>query len=141
MKKIIVALLCCISITAQAQHLQTGEVPAGIHTAFNKQFTGVSQVKWEKDTKGYEVTFLQSSKSLSATYGTDGNWLATRTPISATALPATAREYVQQNYAGVAIVGAAEVQLSDGLTNYEAKVNDLTLEFDGSGHFITVHKD
>ena len=109
--------------------------------AFNKSFTGVKEVKWEKEKGNYEANFRQDGVKKSALYDASGNWLETETSITVAELPDAAKDYMAVNYKGDKIKEAAKLKMANGDDNYEAEVKGMDLIFDAKGMFIKKMKD
>jgi Putative beta-lactamase-inhibitor-like, PepSY-like len=136
MKKIVsVCVLACITITLFAQH-KNATVPAGIKSAFEKDFKGSTNVKWEKEGNEYESSFKMNGKTMSANYDVNAVLKETEEEIKVSELPASVTAYVKEHYKGSAIKEAAKITKPGGIVNYEASVNKTDLIFDSQGKFL-----
>ena len=52
MKKTIIAVLLLISVAAIAQKVDASKIPASVKASFSKNFPGLAQVKWERESLG-----------------------------------------------------------------------------------------
>lgn len=141
MKKMIVIGLMLASMPAFAQKLDVSKVPASVMAAFNKNFSGINDAKWEKEKGNYEANFKQNGQKMSALFDANGGWLETETDIAINTLPAAVTEYIAKNYKGEKIKEAAKLKMANGDDNYEAEVKGLDLIFDAKGKFIKSVKD
>ena len=132
------SLLMISGISAQ-QKTMTPPRPA--NNSFAKDFPAATGAKWEKEKGNFEVNFTMNGNKMSAVYDGKGALKETETAIPVASLPAAATNYVQKNYKGVAIKGAAKIIKTGGETVYEAEVNKTDLLFDLNGKFIKSEKD
>ena len=123
------------------QKIVASKVPEAIQTAFSKNFAGIKEMKWEKEKGKYEANFSENGSKKSALFEADGKWLETETGIDASALPASVKEYIAQNYKGAKIKEAAKLRMANGDDNFEAEVKGMDLIFDSKGKFIRKMKD
>ena len=65
MKRVLFALMLG-SVAASAQNVNSSKVPLPVKDAFNKNFSGIKEVKWEKEKGNYEANFIQNKQKLSA---------------------------------------------------------------------------
>lgn len=112
------------------------EVPANVKSAFNKQFSNATKVKWEKEDANYEVNFKQGANEMSAVYTSGGMLDETEIEIEKAQLPDNAVNYVKQHYKRAKIKEAAKITRANGEVNYEAQIKGMDLIFDASGNFI-----
>ncbi len=114
-------------------------IPANVKANFQKDFPGVN-AKWDKEDSGFEASFKQNNKIMSATYDANGNKLETEQDIDAASLPQNIKDYVSQNYKGENIKEAAIITKANGEENYEAEVKETDLLFTKEGQFIKTAK-
>lgn len=132
--------LLTIAIFISAGSFAQKNIPASVQEAFKKNFPGVEVKKWDKEDGNYEANFSKDTKTMSATFDANGNWLETETEMQIKDLPASVAEYVKAHYAGVAIKEAASLKTPKG-NMYEAEVKGKDLLFDMSGKFIKEEND
>ena len=137
MKKslIIVALGVSTSI-AYAQKIKSTEVPAPVTTAFAKQYTKATDVKWDKESENFEASFDLNKTDHSVLYNAQGKVLETEIEIEVKQLPTGVLEYVKSNYKGESVEEATKITDSNGVVTYEAEVDDKDLVFDSNGKFL-----
>ncbi len=133
--------LLLASVSAFGQKIEASQVPVAVKAAFNKQFPGIKEVKWEKEKANYEANFKENGNKMAALFDSDGKWLETETGVNASLLPAGAKEYIAQNYKGAKIKEVAKLKMANGDENYEAEVKGIDLIFDANGKFIKKMKD
>jgi len=140
--KMIMALVISISIgfAANAQKINSSDVPSKVKDSFNKLFSG-TKAKWEKENGNYEANFQQQGKRLSSTFKPDGTYLETETAINTSALPGEVLKYVAVHYKGDKIKESAKITKADGTINYEAEIKGKDVIFDASGNFLQEEKD
>ncbi|MEX6689727.1 PepSY-like domain-containing protein [Danxiaibacter flavus] len=140
MKRTFFVIAAMVTTSVFAQDKQTN-VPVEVKNAFKKNFTGVSNIKWEKEGGEYEVSFSKSGKQMSAVYSAGGNLKETEEVIAINELPVGIDAYVAQHYKGSKIKEAAKIKKANGEINYEAEVNKVDVLFDSKGKFLKEVKE
>ncbi len=108
--------------------------PTAVVAAFNKQFTTVKDLDWEREKNGdWEAEFDQNDTEISANFSPDGKWLETETEIKFSDFPAP----IQAALKGKKVKEAAKILRADGTTVYEAEVKRKDLIFDAAGKLLT----
>lgn len=141
--KNIIALVFAVpmSIAAVAQQLPVGKVPAAVKTSFAKAYPKVKVASWEKENGGYEASFKQAEKQMSAVFSADGKLLESEVDIKPSELPAAALTYLKAQRKGEPIKEAAKITKANGEINYEAEVRGKDLLFDKTGKYIKISND
>lgn len=102
-------LLFAAFIPAAAQ-----KVPDAVVQAFKFHFTNVSNVSWHKMASGnWYADFSTDSLQSKAEYSSDGQWIATRTSLSAGNLPDTLTKAITTQYPTATIKQITHIQRSD----------------------------
>jgi len=138
MKNFITIFVLLISLVGTAQN---SNVPSAIRTAFTKAFDNVSDVKWEKEGKSYEVSFVQNANKMSALIDMKGNILETETELKISSLSLQIINYIKDHYKGKALIGAAKIINAAGILNYEAAIKGKDILFDANGTFLKEVKE
>jgi len=138
MKNFITIFVLLISLVGTAQN---NNVPSAIRTAFTKAFDNVSDVKWEKEGKSYEVSFVQNANKMSALIDMKGNILETETELKISSLSPQIINYIKDHYKGKALIGAAKIINAAGILNYEAAIKGKDILFDSNGTFLKEVKE
>jgi len=138
MKNFITIFVLLISLVGTAQN---NNVPSAIRTAFTKAFDNVSDVKWEKEGKSYEVSFVQNANKMSALIDMKGNILETETELKISSLSLQIINYIKDHYKGKALIGAAKIINAAGILNYEAAIKGKDILFDANGTFLKEVKE
>ena len=107
--------------------------PVAAKNAFEKDFSGVSHVEWEKEGKGYEVNFTQGGKEMSAIYDNSGLMKEKEESISKSDLPAEVSEYMKKHYKGSVIRETAKITSNTGDIKYEVGIKNKDLYFNPKG--------
>lgn len=137
MKIFISLVLMFVSFVGIAQK----NIPAATKAAFAKAFNNVTDIKWEKEEKNYEVSFMQSGNKMSAVIDEKGKVLETETELKVSSLMPQIISYMKVNFKGKELVGAAKIIYADGSLNYEAAIKGKDILFDSNGKFLKVAKD
>lgn len=91
------------------------KVPDAVVQAFKLHFADVSNVTWHKMASGnwYADFSADSSVQSKAEYSQDGQWIATRTSLSAGNLPDTLTKAITTQYPTATIKQITHIQRSD----------------------------
>jgi len=133
MKKIILGLFSTIilSLSVNAQKINTEKVPAAVTTAFQSKFTFATKVKWEMENKTeYEASFDMNGAEMSANFDSYGNWLETETEIKTTTLPIAVLAQLKSDFAGYKIEEASKIESTKNGTCYEAEIEKGLEKYD-----------
>ena len=142
MKKLLIFIVVLtIGGFANGQKLDASKVPAVVKTSFAKQYTGITDVKWEMEDGAYEAGFRKDGKSMSAIFDPNGTFKESEVVIKITELPAGVLDYMKQHYKGITVKEAAKITKANGEVNYEAEIKGKDVVFDTNGKFIKEAKD
>jgi hypothetical protein len=121
MKKTVVLMMTClfISLTGFSQTIPAEKVPVNIKQAFEKKFPAAKDIKYELETREYEVSFKENGVQMSANFDPAGKWLETETQIKVSELPKEVTASVAKNYPGFKINAASRTETSTGGLSYE----------------------
>ena len=115
------------------------KVPDAVKTAFNNKFPGVSEVKWEKESKTeLEANFKMNNSDVSANFKLDGSWVETETTIPASELPPAVSNTVNAKYPGAVYGRTEKIEKPGGNVLYEVNITvngkkkELELNPDGT---------
>ncbi|MCW3114151.1 MAG: hypothetical protein JWR18_2547 [Segetibacter sp.] len=134
-----VALGLCALIVGSfcyGQKVKQAEVPAPVKHAFEKKFTKVKEVKWEKEDDKFEVNFEQDNHEMSAVFTSSGVLEETEVEIKSNELPSAITSYISKYYNRAKVKEAAKITKASGEVNYEAEVKGRDLIFDANGKFV-----
>lgn len=134
MKKVLIVLTSFVLFSCTGQKAKG--VPQTVKDAFSKQYPQASEVKWDKEGDGFEVSFDLNEVDYSLLYDKEGNILETEVEIKPKELPAAAQEYLNKNYTGKKVKEYAKITDPKGVITYEAEVNGVDLMFDSNGTFL-----
>ncbi len=138
MKRLILCLACATSLMACTKKMTTAKVPQNVQQSFTQKFPGATDAEWEQESNGeFEVAFKGTDGRHTANFSATGTWMETETEIPVEKLPAAAKTYL----AGKKIKEAAQLQMADGSTVYEAEVSGTDYLFNEAGQFLRVQKD
>lgn len=120
---------------------QNNNIAPAIKNAFTKAFNNVSDVKWEKEGKNYEVNFVQNANKMSAVIDEQGKILEIESEIKISSLLPQILSYMNENYKGKELIGASKINNENGSIHYEALIKGKGIVFDSKGTFLKVIKD
>lgn len=124
MKVILIpAVVLLVASSACAQKLKESEVPAAVKQAFTKQFSGVKNVKWSKESETeFEAEFKTSQGEQSANFDQSGKWIITETEVSEKSLPAAVQATLKKEFANYKIEETEKAETADQGTFFEVKL-------------------
>ena len=102
--------MLAVQFTGVSQSIPAEKVPANIKQAFAKKFPVATDVKYELETKDYEITFKEKGVGMSADFDPTGKWLETETEIKESDLPKEVISSVAKNFAGFKVTEVAKVE-------------------------------
>ena len=141
MKKIIAVLAIGLSFTAaNAQQVKEKQVPPAVKSSFTKMFTGIKQVKWDKEKNQYEATYTNGQHKNSVLFDNTGKWTEKETAIAVQELPQQALAYMKEHFKGHDLKGAAKITKVNGEVQYEAEISGKDVFFNQQGAFIKAEK-
>lgn len=132
MKSIIIILVAGL-LCSNGAIAQKNEVPSIVKTTFSKKYPTATKIKWEKEGKKYETSFLLNGKDMSVLFDANGEIEETETKIAVSELPRKAQSYAISKGT---IKEAAKIVASNGKVKYEAEVKGKDLIFDEKGNFL-----
>ena len=136
MKKICILLISILflSTTIYAKV----KVPTAVTDAFNKKFSNVTNVKWEKENKDeYEVSFKLNGDNCSANFTIQGEWLETESTIPFDKLPEKVKNSFNISFKNAKVKSAAKIEKAKAATTYEieyklkGKTKEVIMDADG----------
>jgi hypothetical protein len=147
MKKNLMLMVAAVSITTAtfAQHheknekKESGNVPAAVKQAFDKQYPG-TKPRWDYEDGKYEAGFKHNGHEMSVLFNANGIVDEIEMEIPVSQLPAAATSYVTQHKMGK-ISEAAKITKANGEVNFEAEVKGRDVIFDATGKFLKEVKD
>jgi hypothetical protein len=132
----ITASAMLFAMTACAQKIARKDVPEALRSTLQGKYPAAQVISWEKEDTNYEAVFELRDSQMSVLMDPAGNILETETEIDPGRLPESVVAYVELNYSGQRIRGAAKITYADGTVNYEAELKGKDLIFDVCGVFI-----
>lgn len=124
-----------------SQKISESEVPATVKSALKKQYPNATNVKWDKESNGYEASFDFNKTDTSILFDATGKVVETEVEIELNQLPKGAVEYVKSHYKGSTIKEAAKITDANGTITYETAIKGMDLIFDTDGKFLKEVKD
>ena len=140
-KSILLIALALGVVSVKAQKLDASAVPSGVTASFQKSYSAIKEVKWEKEGGNYEAHFKDGAGSETAVYDATGKFLQSEKAIAVTKLPKDATDYLSKNLPGKKVKEAAEIKDAAGVITYEAEVNEVDYTFDAKGKFLKQEAD
>ena len=119
-----------------AQKMQKKNVPASVKSSFQKKYSAVKEVNWDKEGEMYEASFDLNKTDNSVLLDAQGNILETEVEIELNQLPQGILDYVKTHYAGKQAKEGAKIIDAKGIVTYEVEIKGVDLIFDNNGKFI-----
>lgn len=136
----LVALMSIIAANGFAQEAKKTAIPSNILQAFNKNFKGAKEVKWDKEDNNYEASFDYNGSDNSVLFNQEGKIVETEIEIKVSQLPKNALQYLNDNYKNQKVKEAAKIVTEKDNLIYEAEIKGKDLFFDENGNFIKSNK-
>lgn len=142
--KYFLLVILLVSFTAFAQQVK---VPKVVKDSFSKLYPKVTDVKWDKENKDFEVSFKFNGKDMSVIFDNDAKVLETETAIEISQLPRGIDKYVSDQYKAYKISGAAKIVKANGEVLFEAEISkgkekkDLLFDSKGNPEKKDVNKE
>ena len=139
MKMITTALTAFVMLlgTAGFAGKKSTATPETVTAAFVKDFTGASNVSWQKSSDFYFVDFTVNAKSISAAYNEKGELVGTSRRVSKDQLPLAVSMAIAKKFVGYETEPSVLELTYEGQTNYYLNViaekQVLHLKADGNG--------
>ena len=125
MKKITIMLTAVVMLFATSAFAMEGDnVTAKVKAGFNKEFTGATQVSWEKVSDFYFANFQLNGRTIAAAYNEAGELVGTSKSIKLSELPLSVSQAVTEKYGKDAMWGTATELNYDGATSYYVSVKN-----------------
>lgn len=132
-------LLFIGSFAMNAQDLQKNQVPNEVMATFEKAYSNVNDVEWEKRGNGFSVEFEQNRLDREVWYDASGEILRTEKELNVDELPAAVQKTLKTDYSGFRIEDA-EMQEENNATTYFVELDnggeEKTVSFDKSGNVL-----
>ena len=120
------------------------KVSERVKSAFEKNFTGASNVNWEKNQDFYFASFTLDSKEVAAAYNESGELVGTSRLLATAQLPLKVSLAIADRYQGYNVSTAATELTYEGETSYcLTVVNDkqiLNLKCSSNGDITVTSK-
>jgi hypothetical protein len=129
---------------SSSKEKEAAKVVTRVKTAFQKQFSDVSDVTWELKSGFYFADFKMNGKTASAAYTEDGDLVGTLHRLDYNQLPQDVQASVKQKYDGYEHGLEAEELTYDGVTSYFFTISNgketLNLKSSNAGDFSVVDR-
>lgn len=134
MKKVIIALGLMAITFGSTAIASDKEIDKTIQQAFNKEFAGAADVKWQANDQYAQVEFTFNSMRLMAYYNNDGETIAVVRNISSSSLPLALQMGLRKIDKGYWITKICEVTTHDG-TQYRVTLDsaEKTVQLSSNG--------
>lgn len=132
MKRIIMTL--AIAASSLFAFAGEGNVSKNVLNAFNKEFTGATEISWSAGEDFFKAEFVMNDQYITAFYSSQGELMGISRNISSLNLPLALQTKLRKEYSAYWISDLIEVSNSEG-TNYyvtlESAEKRMTLKSEG----------
>ncbi|PZW42669.1 MULTISPECIES: PepSY-like domain-containing protein [Mesonia] len=132
------------SFAMHAQDLKKEEVPANLISSFEKEFTNVSDVEWEKDMDNYKVEFDLDRQEQEVWYAPNGKEVKREVEIMSSQLPNSILSTLKNKFASFEIEDIEMTTINNEVT-YEVEVEnsnkEMVLTLDKNGKVLSERLD
>lgn len=132
------------SFAMHAQDLKKEEVPANLISSFEKEFTNVSDVEWEKDMDNYKVEFDLDRQEQEVWYTPNGKEVKREVEIMSSQLPNSILSTLKNKFASFEIEDIEMTTINNEVT-YEVEVEnsnkEMVLTLDKNGKVLSERLD
>ncbi len=125
-KTILAAMMLLFSVSIFAQQKNNIKVPDSVTKAFQKAHPTAADVSWDKEGMNYEANYKETGNNYSVVINNEGNILETESEINVSDLPSGIVSYINNNYKGYTLSGAAKIVDNKGNVKYEAEIKNST---------------
>ncbi len=119
---IIISSVFMIIFSANAQQNDSTDAPVNVMKAFKTAHPLAKDVTWDKDGLNYEANYKEDEEDYSVIINDLGKILETEKEISPAELPPGVIKYINDNYKGYTLTGAAWINDDSGNVTYEAEI-------------------
>ncbi len=128
-------------VSAQAQRMDTNDIPQKVRDAFRKDYSSVEFPGWTKFGDIYITTFAFNG-SVTIRYNSDGTLNHLEQSIEPNAIPQAAKDYLDTNFPNDTVQLAYEIKDGNGVITYltdfsysdSKKISKYI--FDAKGNFL-----
>lgn len=124
-----------LPMSVMAQRIGSARVPAPVQAAFTKKYATAQNVVWDKESTGYEASFMQNGTAYSALFDATGTQTETEVSIKPNKLPTPAQTYMTQHKHRIKET-AQITDLKTGKVYYEAEAGGKDYLFDEQGNLV-----
>lgn len=117
----ILAILLFAGGLANAQDLNSADVPANLKNTFCKEYPKATDVEWEKELDHYKVEFEINRHDHEIWYNAAGSTIKKEQEIKEAELPQTIRAVIKSKYAGYRVYDA-EIVWKNKVKTYEVEL-------------------
>ncbi len=123
MKNLLVLLFTLVMVIFTACGQKGKDVPSEVQTAFSQKFPDASKVNWgmENDNE-WEAEFILNGVEYSANFDITGAWMETEYKIDPTAIPATVKATLDEEF------GDYKIEISEVTETKDGKVFEFELK-------------
>ncbi len=124
MKKLFIAALLTITLTASAFATDTKKVNAMAIRNFNVEFTKASKVTWTSTADYVKATFVLDNEKMEAFYNGAGEKIGASKAITINDLPVKTKRALAKDFDGYTVKEAIEFSTSDEVSYYISLQNE-----------------
>lgn len=123
-KVILISVILLFSYSVSAQQKSGTNPPEKAVKAFQTAHPKAQDVSWDKEGMNYEASYKENNNNFSVVIDKEGKILETESEINISELPSGVVRYINDNYKGSTLTGAAKIVDYKGNVKYEAEMNN-----------------
>ncbi len=117
----ILAILLFAGGFANAQDLNSADVPANLKNTFSKEYPTATDIEWKKELDQYKVEFEIKRKDHEVWYNASGTTIKKEQEITEAELPQAIRAVIKSKYGGYK-VDDVEIVWKNSMKTYEVEL-------------------
>ena len=149
--RILIVLLCFITITVYSQNVSEEDVPAAFIENFNKKFTRAIDVMWYTiHKKNFRADFFMDEKQIKAEFSPKGEWIESREMIDPKSVYRPIENFINMEFPGSKFIYGEKIIRADKQDSYYTQIEEkikgvknmppTELFFDKTGRFEKIVK-
>ena len=123
-RKVVLMIVILLAISLYPQANDSLQAPANVVSAFKTVHPKAQKITWDKEGLNYEADYVEGGDNYSVIINNLGKILETEKEISSAELPSGVIKYINDNYNGYKLSGAARIEDNSGNVTYEAEIKN-----------------
>lgn len=121
---IIVSIIAVFVVSVSAQQKESSKIPENVVKAFQKAHPQAKDISWDMEGRNFEANYKENTNNYSVVIDKEGVILETESEIGTSDLPSGVIKYINENFEGYSVSGAAKIVDNKGNVKYEAEIKN-----------------